>query len=186
MSSALLFCRDEFGRAANECELTPSCTQCQQELDMLLYITSRVRPDTLLADVGCCNVTGRVFFRMVTFLCERGVHFALLPIPLRSMIEFAKGRQCEVCISSSHIPRLDVLASGSSEFRVQACKVSVRRDNSILSRHGRKLAEECSKFTMNKLNQRRANEKSIGINLLYKVSHEYLLERKMTNVTDIP
>lgn len=134
LSSAVLFCRDEFGRAANECERTPSCTQCQQELDMLLYITSRVRPDTLLADVGCCNVTGRVFFRMVTFLCERDVHFALLPIPLRSMIEFAKGRQCEVCISSSHIPRLDVLASGSSEFMVQACKVSVRRlTTSVLS-----------------------------------------------------
>ena len=77
---------------------------------------------------------GEFFFRMVTFLCERDVHFALLPIPLRSMIEFAKGRQCEVCISSSHIPRLDVLASGSSEFMVQACKVSVRRlTTSVLS-----------------------------------------------------
>ena len=75
---------------------------------------------------------------MVTFLCERDVHFALLPIPLRSMIEFAKGRQCEVCISSSHIPRLHVLASGSSEFKVQACKVSVRRlTTSVLSLYSR-------------------------------------------------
>ena len=110
---------------------------------MLVYITSRVRPDTLLADVGCCNATGRVFFRMVTFLCVKGVHFALLPILLRSTIEFALGGQCEVCISSSHIPRWHVLASGSSEFMVQACKVSVPRLTtsvlSLLSRVGRPL-----------------------------------------------
>ena len=47
---------------------------------MLMYITCRIRPDTLLADVGCCNASGRVFFRMVTFLCVKGMHFALLPI----------------------------------------------------------------------------------------------------------
>ena len=46
---------------SNECERTPSCTQCQKELDMLMYITCRIRPDTLLADVSCCNASGSVF-----------------------------------------------------------------------------------------------------------------------------
>ena len=47
-------------------EATNICHLSDEALDKVLYIVSRIRPDTLLSDVGCCHVTGKVFFRMAS------------------------------------------------------------------------------------------------------------------------
>jgi hypothetical protein len=63
---------------------TNTCHLEDLDLDKILFVVARIRPDTLLADVGCVNVKGKVFFRMV--LCASLVPSAGLKRALGPML----------------------------------------------------------------------------------------------------